>query len=205
MGIQRRMIPWRIEVFTCWRTVVCIPLCALALMIAACGVQAGGASGRTATSASGRATPMTAIVHTPTSASNPSSGTGQILLLPGSSHYATSDAITITIRNSTSKTVYAVAHFTDCSIIVIEQFVASNWRPMNLCANGYPHPVVTRISPGTETAIQMTPSSASSGAQAGATSQWPLGTYRAALTYTSSLSTAFSAGTTIISTTFLVG
>jgi hypothetical protein len=32
-----------------------------------------------------------------------------------------------------------------------------------------------------------------------------LGTYRAALTYTSSLSTAFSAGTTIISTTFLVG
>ena len=93
MGIQRRMIPWRIEMFTRWRTVVCIPLCALALMIAACGVQTGGASGRTATSASGRATPMTAIVHTPIGAPNPSSGTGQILLLPGSSHYATSDAI----------------------------------------------------------------------------------------------------------------
>ena len=205
MGIQRRMIPWRIEMFTRWRTVVCIPLCALALMIAACGVQTGGASGRTATSASGRATPMTAIVHTPTGAPNPSSGTGQVLLVSGSSHYATSDAITITIRNSTSKTTYAVAHFTDCSIILIEQFVANSWRPMNLCADGYPHPVVTQVAPGTETAIQVSPASASSDAQADATSHWPMGTYRAGLTYTSSLSAAFGAGATIFSTTFSVG
>ncbi len=206
MGIQRRMIPWRIEMFTCWRTVaVCIPLCALALMLAACGVQAGGTSGRTATSATGRATPMTAIVHAPTVTPNPSNGTGQILLVPGSSHYTTSDAITITIRNSMSKPTYAVAHFTDCSIILIEQFVASSWRPMNLCANGYPHPVVTRISPGTETTVQMMSASASSDAQTDATSHWPVGTYRAGLTYTTSLSAAFGAGTTIFSTTFIVG
>ena len=205
MGIQRRMIPWRIEMFTRWRTVVCIPLCALALMIAACGVQAGGASGRTATSAAGQSTPMTDAVHTPTGAPNPSSGTGQVLLVSGSSHYATSDAITITIRNSTSKTAYAVAHFTDCSIILIERFVASSWQPTNLCANGYPHPTITQVAPGTETAIQVSPASASSDAQTDATSHWPVGTYRAGLTYTSSLSAAFGAGATIFSTTFSVG
>jgi|SRR6185312_4077686 len=205
MGIQRRMLPWRIEMFTCWQTVVCIPLCALALMIAACGLQAGEANGRTTTSAAGQTMSMTAAAHTPTITPKPSSGTEQIRLVSDSSHYATSDAITITIRNSTSNTVYAVAHFTDCSIILIERFVASSWQPTNLCANGYPHPTITQVAPGAESAIRVSPSSASSNAQADATSHWPAGTYRAGLTYTSSLSAAFGAGTTIFSTTFIVG
>ena len=126
-----------------------------------------------------------------------------ILLLPGAAHYTASDVITVTIRNRTSKTAYAEANFTDCSIVLVERFVAGSWQSVNLCADGDPHPVVTKITPGTETEVQMTPTSAGSDAQA--TSGWPAGTYRAALTYTSSLSAAFGAGTTTFSTTFVVG
>jgi hypothetical protein len=230
MGTQRRVIAPCIEMYTHRRTVVrilpnmlALQLCELAwrrgrgrfagavlvataLLIAACAPQSGGASVGGTKSATDQATPMTTVAHTPTVTPNPSSGSGQmIVLLPGASHYKPSDIIAVTIRNSTGKTAYAEANFTDCSVILVERFVASSWQPVNSCANGYPHPAVTQIKPGTEAVVQMSPTSASSDEQANATSDWPMGTYRASLTYTSSLSAAFGAGTTSFSTTFDVG
>ena len=162
------------EMFTHWWTVVRIPPCAMALqcydlarrkgvrrfpsavlvapalLIAACATQTGGASVGVTTTATGQPTPMTIVARTPTVTPKPSSGLGQIVLLPGSAHYAASDDITVTIRNSTRKTACAEANFTDCSIILVERFVAGSWQPVNPCANGYPHPLLMQIMTGTE-------------------------------------------------------
>lgn len=181
---------------------------ALALALAACAPAMDETSAGAASSPNSQATPV-ASAHTPTAAPTttlqPSSATGQVRLSPSAARYTTADAITIMVHNNTSKTAYAVAHFTDCSIILVERLVAGNWQPVNLCVNGYPHPLVTQIAPGTETTVEVSPTSASSGAQADASSHWPAGTYRAELRYTSSQSTAFGAGISVFSTTFTVG
>lgn len=180
-------------------------LVGLSLMTAACAPKSGGASAETTTSSIGQSTQATATIHTPTATPKPSSATGQIRLIPGAARYSASDVITVTIHNGTSRTAYAMAHFTDCSIILVQRNVEGSWVPLNQCADGNPHPFVSQIGPGTETAVQLTSSSASSDAQASATSGWPAGIYRAELTYTSSQSAAFSGGATIYSTIFVVG
>lgn len=180
-------------------------LVALSLMIAACAPQSGTASAATTTSSTGQPTPIMTTVHAPTVTPKPSSATGQIRLVPGAARYSASDVITVTIQNGTSKTAYAMAHFTDCSIILVQRVVEGSWVPINQCADGNPHPFVTQIAPGAATTVQLTASSAGSDAQANATSQWPAGMYRAEFTYTSSQSAAFGGGATVFSTIFVVG
>lgn len=181
----------------------------IAATISACALKSGSASAGTTTSSTGHATPITTAVHTstitPTVTPKPSSTTGQIRLLPSAARYSASDVITVTIHNGTDTTAYAMAHFTDCSIILVERQVEGSWHPVNQCADGNPHPVVTQIAPGAETTVQVAATSASSDAQADAMSQWPAGIYRAELTYTSSQSAAFGTGTSVFSSIFIVG
>ena len=180
-------------------------LAALSLAIAACGAiptetGLGGAppdANKTTPVSTAHATVAHNVTHT-------TNASAQVVLIPDASKYETSDSINVVVHNSSSQTIYAVAHFTDCSIIALERLVGSSWQPVNPCKDGFPHPSVARIAPGADLSIQMPPVSASSAEQTNATTRWPLGTYRTALTYTVSLSAAFSAGTTVLSTQFVI-
>lgn len=197
MDTQRRM-----------RRCALIATVALALLTAACAPAMNETSAGAASSSKSQAMPVTST-HTPTvaptTAPKPSTSAGQIRLSPSAAHYATSDTITVTVRNDTGKPAYAIAHFTGCSIILAERLVANSWQPVNPCVNGFPHPSVTQIAPAAETTVQLSPMAASSDAQADATAHWPAGTYRAEITYTSSQSAAFGTGISVFSSTFTVG
>lgn len=190
-----------------------------ALALAGCGAQVGGATAGGGASASGQATTQarSTAAAAPTSTGGAASATatrppastggavGQPQLILGAARFGPADDISVTVRNGASATIYAEARFTDCSIIVIERQVAGGWQLVNLCADGAPHPTVAQLASGAQTAVDLAPSAASSGALADSSGQWPAGTYRAALTYTTSPSAAFSAGATIYSATFVVG
>lgn len=125
--------------------------------------------------------------------------------MPGATYYAISDTITITVQNTTGRTIYARTSFTGCSIIALAYRTGSSWQPIHLCADGIPHPSITQIAPGGKVAIKLAAATASSDANGGETAQWPVGTYRASLTYTTSADGSFSRGTTTYSSTFVVG
>lgn len=198
----------------CWAIVAL-----LALALVGCGVQVDGATAGGGASASGRATTQARSTATaaPASTGGAASATatrapastggaaGRPALILGAARFGPADDISVIVRNDASATIYAEARFTDCSIIVIEQDVANGWQPVNLCADGAPHPTVAQLAPGAQTALDLAPSAASSGALASSSGQWPAGTYRAALTYTTSPTAAFSAGATVYSATFVVG
>jgi hypothetical protein len=186
-----------------------------ALALAGCGAQVGGTTAGGGASASGQARSTATAAPASTggaasaTATRPPASTGGAAgrpqLILGAARFGPADDISVTVRNGASATIYAEARFTDCSIIVIEQAVAGGWQPVNLCADGAPHPTVAQLAPGAQTALDLAPSAASSGALASSSGQWPAGTYRAALTYTTSPSAAFSAGATVYSATFVVG
>jgi hypothetical protein len=192
----------------CWAMVALVAL-------AGCGAQVGGvtAGGGASATTQARSTVTDAPTSTggaasasPTSAPASTGGAaGRPQLILGAARFGPADDIGVTVRNGASATIYAEARFTDCSIVVLERQVASGWQPVNLCADGTPHPTVTQLAPGAQTALDLAPSAANSSALADSSGQWPAGTYRAALTYTTSSSVAFSAGVTVYSATFIVG
>lgn len=190
---------------------IALTLVALSLLLfAACGVRTGADSGTAVATSSATAPALTASqtasersTVSPTPA--PSSGTGQMRLIPGAAHYAPSDTITVTIHNGTGATVYALAHSTDCSVILIQRFLAGAWQPVHPCVGGFPHPVVTEIGAGATTTVNLPPMAPGSDAQPGVSPQWAAGTYRAALMYTSSRSATLSGGQVILSSAFVVG
>jgi hypothetical protein len=194
---------------------LCGILVTLALILAGCGAQTGGAglgsaatsqAGASATSTAPAAPAATSGAAAGPSTATPSSGAaGQPQLILSAARFGPADDISLTVRNGARTTIYAEAQFTDCSIIVIERAVASGWQPINLCAGGNPHPTVTQLASGAQAPLDLAPSAAGSGALAESSGQWPAGTYRAALTYTTNPSAAFSAGATIYSPTFVIG
>lgn len=177
---------------------------ALAGIVSACGAMPAGAGTGNAPSTQGGAAPAS----TAGAAASPSSGTtgsAQVTLVPNAAHYAVSDTITITVHNTTGQTIYTMAHFTDCSAISLERRVGGNWQPVNLCADGFPHPVIAPISPDGEVATELTAATTPGNEVQSEAPEWTAGTYRAVLTYTTSRSADFSHGAITYSTTFTVG
>jgi hypothetical protein len=177
---------------------------ALTVTMAACGVTPGGAGTGHVSSAQGGAMPASTARAVP-SPTQPARGPAQVTLVPTMAHYAVSDTIGITVHNGTSQTIYTMAHFTDCSIISLEYRIGGNWQPVQLCADGYPHPVTMSIAPDGQVATPLAATTASSNATGGATVQWPAGTYRAVLTYVTRPDQSFGQGTMVSSGSFVIG
>jgi hypothetical protein len=176
----------------------------VALTIAACGATPSTAGTGYAPAAQSGTMPSstTSAVASP---SQPIHGAAEVVLVPGTALYAVSDTISITVQNTTGRTIYALAQFTGCSIISLEHRVGESWQPVQLCTGEFPHPRITPIAPGGEIAIHLVAATASSDAGGGATLQWPTGTYCAELTYTTSASEPFNQGTPAYSATFVIG
>lgn len=176
---------------------------ALALAVAACGTTPGGAGMGGVPATQGGVTPVS-TTSTAVSPSHPTPGAVPVVLMPGAAQYAASDTITVSVQNTTGRTIYTLAQFTDCSIISLEYGAGGSWQPVHLCTGGFPHPSITPIAPGGTVAIRLAARAASSDAGDGTTAQWPAGTYRAELTYMTSASEPLSQGTAAYSAPFAI-
>lgn len=183
-------------------------LAALALTVAACGATPSGTGPGGTSPAAKAAAPVSTARATAAATPAPTTSTRtqtQVVLTSGATYYAASDAVAVTVHNTSGQTIYAVANFTDCSIISLERLVGSSWQPVNPCAGGYPHPYVTHITSGTEETIQMSAAMVGSSDNGSGISSWPAGTYRARLTYATSETAALGQVVAAYSATFSVG
>jgi hypothetical protein len=91
--------------------------------------------------------------------------------------YTPSDAITVTLVNGHSASVFTTDHHTGCSIITLRQQAGSGWRDVGGCRMG----IATRIVeiPAGETKVVTLPP----GAGELRPMPWPVGTYRAQVRY----------------------
>lgn len=182
--------------------------CALVAALAGCGVTTAGGAGNTATPSNPTVNPATATASASASAATATataSGatSGAVTLTVGASHYSTSDPIVVTIHNGSKDTTYAEQHNTSCTTILLERLVNGAWQPVYPCVNGFPHPTVSQVAADSTQVVQLVPIVTGDAEGAGGV-QWPAGTYRAVLNYTTSQTAAFSQGTIAYSGTFVV-
>ena len=179
---------------------------ALALVLAGCGTSpSGGVNGPSHAATSTTATASASAGTSASSATATASGatSGAVTLMVGAAQYAVSDRIIVTIRNGSSATIYVQQHNTSCSMILLEHVVNGAWQPVLPCVNSFPHPTVGRVMPGASFSVQLVPI-VSGDAEATGGVQWPVGTYRAMLLYTTSQTTPVAQGTASYSGTFAV-
>lgn len=177
--------------------------CALVLVLAGCGVTAGGAAG--SSSATSPAT-ATSSATAATKTANASTATGGVVTLSvGAAQYAASERIVVTIHNTGGDTLYVQQHNTSCSMILLQRLVTGVWQPVYPCINGFPHPTIGRVTPDSSFAVQLVPVVSGDAEGAGGGIAWPAGTYRASLHYVTSPTASFSQGTTVYSAMFAVG
>lgn len=180
-----------------WRPVLVFG-CALAVLLAGCGVTTADDTGGTSSTST---SPAAAAATATAAASGATSGT--ITLAVGASQYSASDRIVVTIRNDSGATVYAQQHNTSCSMILLERLVNGAWQPVYPCFDGFPHPTIGQVAAGSTRTVPLIPV-ITGDVQAAGGIQWQAGTYRAMLTYVTNQTTAFSHGTNVYSATFSV-
>ena len=160
--------------------------CALALLVAACGVPASGIASGTPTPAQG-GTPVSSVP--PTSA---------VTLVNDRPSYTPSSAITVLLTNHRATSIFTFDHQTSCTILTLERQTTSGWEATGGCAMGCPTQRV-EIKAGETMKILLAPDAG----QIHAT-PWPTSTYRVVLRYT--LQTGDTAtGTQVTTPTFSIG
>lgn len=181
--------------------------CALVVLLAGCGVttagsleDTSGASSTTTNAATATASARASAATATTKASGATSGA--VTLSVGAGHYSTSDRVVVTVRNIGDTTIFAQQHNTSCSLILLERLVNGAWQPVYPCNDGFPHPTVGEITPGSTKIVQLVPIVTGNAEAIGG--QWQTGTYRAALSYVTSQTASFSQGTVVYSSTFAV-
>jgi hypothetical protein len=165
----------------------------LALCVAGCGQVTGPGSGADAQKASSQ----TAQPGAATPAAS-----GQVTLLLGKQRYGTEEPLLVTIRNGLQKDIALTDGGAGCVSIEVERLVQGSWQTVSQCA---PAPAGRRavvVSAG-GAFVQRIENAHEMDSGAG----WPVGTYRAMLTYTLSESdaAASAAGATVYSAEFTIG
>ncbi len=179
--------------------------CVLVFILASCGVTTHGAAGGPPSAASPATATAVASAPVATTTEGTTSGAtgGAVTLSVGGARYATSDRILVTIHNAGGTTIYAQQHNTSCSMILLQRLSGGVWLPVFPCVNGLPHPTVGRVAPGSAFGVPLVPV-VTGDAEGTDGVTWPVGTYRAALHYTTSQTASFGQGTTVYSATFSV-
>ena len=163
-----------------------LALCALTLVLAACGVPANGIASGSPTATQG-GTPVSSVP--PTSA---------VTLVNDRSSYTPSSAITVMLTNHRATSIFTFDHQTSCTILTLERQTTGGWETTGGCAMGRPTQRV-EIKAGETVKILLAPDAGQIHA-----APWPAGTYRVVLRYT--LQTGDTAtGTTAASPTFSIG
>jgi hypothetical protein len=150
------------------------------MILAGCGATGSAGTGGGGTPAAGTATP------------------GPVTVTADKQRYGSKDTIAVTITNSSSSTIVAPDHQSNCTTVTLEWWSRANWQPQNPCKLMTPTRLIP-IAAGATMAQQLQP-------QGGTAPGWPTGTYRLAFTYYGGTLGSHSASpTTIYSATFTVG
>ena len=127
---------------------------------------------------------------------------GQVRLVLGKSHYAPRDAITVTITNGLSTSIYASANFTDCTLVLLEWKTPTAWVPRGRCPSAQLTGLV-ELKPGSATPQQLAPVAGI--VRPSANTTWQAGTYRAIFAYSLKPDEGGTQGTIVQSENFTVG
>jgi hypothetical protein len=109
------------------------------------------------------------------SESLPPGTAGPVTLSVDSTSHSTSDTIVVTLNNQSKQTIYYFDHQTNCTVIQLQQQVNGKWETMSNCGLGRVS-VLHQLNAGQQMTVTL---DAPHG-------HWPTGTYRAALSYSTS-------------------
>jgi hypothetical protein len=102
----------------------------------------------------------------------PTATVGSVVVATSAVSYSARATVVVIVSNIGAQTIYAENHRTDCSEIELERSVAGAWTPVRACAV-LTATVVRPIDAGQSLSIQLP----------GTPTDWPPGTYRAAIRY----------------------
>jgi hypothetical protein len=171
---------------------------ALAIGIAACGGTSQPSTGNT-----NRGTPAATstprvsatIIQAPITP-------GRVGLVSSKSHYAPREAITVTITNGLSTSIYASANFTGCTLVLLEWKTPTGWVPRGRCPSARLTGLV-ELKPGSATPQQLTP--VAGVVKPSSNTTWQAGTYRAIFAYSLKPDEGGAQGTIVQSENFTIG
>ncbi len=123
---------------------------------------------------------------------------GQVRLTMDKAHYAAGDAITATIANGLTTSIWTADHQTSCSVLTVELRQGDQWQAVAPCRLMIATRMV-QIAASSQTPVKLL--NASTDPQ----SAWPAGTYRAKLSYRAGAEYASGADTTLYSALFTIG
>ena len=149
-------------------------LLAAFIMVVLCSLMACGSNGKNPLSG----TPTT--TSTPQPNIGASATPGQVKLVLDKSHYALNDAITVTIANGLSSTIFASAYYTNCTLVMLELKMGTTWVPQGICRHGM-IPSLIPLKPGSVTPQQLTSETGTFRPATSAT--WQAGIYRVVFAY----------------------
>src|SRR5258708_1288165 len=172
---ERRIIMMRIH-----RLFLIAGVIMIAAQLTGCG-QNGSTGGGT------DATPTPANVPSPTVTNTPlpTASTGPVTLRVGATTYHTTDTISVTLSNQSTRAIYFPDHLTNCTVILLQPQVNGGWHNINVCKLM----ILTslhKLEAGKSLTVDLTSRS----------SLWPVGLYRATLRY--GTSQTFGGLTTIL-------
>ena len=176
-------------------------LALLALSLTFSITACGGASQPPA----GNSHPNTPAATSPPQASVTSIGMpitpGLVNLVLSKSHYAPHETITVTITNGLSTSIYAVANFTDCTLVLLEWKTPTGWVPRGRCLAAQFVGTV-ELKPGSATPQQLTP--VAGVVKPSSNTTWQAGTYRVIFAYSLKPDESSTQGTIVQSENFTV-
>jgi len=126
----------------------------------------GSTGGRT--NATPTNVPSPAVTNTPL----PTASTGQVTLHVGATIYHTSDTISVTLSNQSTRTIYFPDHLTNCTVILLQHQVNGGWQNSDVCKLMTPTGL-HKLEAGKSLTVDLTSPSPA----------WAVGLYRATLRY----------------------
>ena len=179
---------WRIVPMWILRLFLIMGIMMILALLAGCGQQSSTGGGTNATPTPTHV-PSPAVTRTPF----PTATTGAVSLSVGATFYHTTDTISVTLSNQSTKTIYFPDHLTNCTVIQLQRQVHGSWENVNACPLQTPTRL-HRLDAGKSLTVALVSS---------ASRPWAVGLYHATLRYSTS-QTFGGLATTIDSSGFQV-
>jgi hypothetical protein len=160
----------------------------IAAQLTGCG-QNGSTGGGTNATPTPTNVPSPTVTNTPL----PTASTGPVTLRVGATTYHTTDTISFTLSNQSTRAIYFPDHLTNCTVILLQHQVNGGWQNINVCKLMTPTGL-HKLESGKSLTVDLTSSS----------SAWAVGLFRAMLRYGTSQTfgglekTLYSAGFQVV-------
>lgn len=161
-----------------------VPLCLLC-MLAACGSNEQTAHTRLGNSTptpSVHATVSPTVQSTPPRVPSTPVPTHSVVVTTSKTEYLASDAITVTVSNNLSASIYASGYYTNCTPAQLEMKSGTVWTTLGRCPEATQSAL--SLQPGSANVFLLQPSTGPMISHTGSGATWTSGTYRVSFNYT---------------------